>query len=86
MENSKFWVLILDTKKTAEKPSPKEQEPNKNTAVKKSSFTEGWLFSHFFVNVQGSHLSGDFCNREPEFLKFYGAQKSIPSNQFCQPV
>jgi hypothetical protein len=27
--------------KTVEKPSPKEQEPNKNTAVKKVSFSEG---------------------------------------------
>jgi hypothetical protein len=24
--------------------------------------------------------SGDFCNRKPEFQKFYGAQKSIPRN------
>ncbi len=45
-----------------------------------------WWPIHFY-NILGWHQScTPLCSSEPEFLKVYGAQESIPRNEFRQPM
>ncbi len=44
---------------------------------------ERWADS-FFMKYQITSKNKESI--EPEFLNFYGAQESVPRNQFCQPL
>jgi hypothetical protein len=43
------------------------------------------MYSYFYKTGIGHHSRGELST-EPVFLKVYGAQESIPRNEFRQPM